>query len=133
MKVSFLKTKSATVLWDVDRMIRDYRSRRLPHKVRTMSLPDLHEQCRHVDYDVTDFPITDFPIVAFLAKKKYRVLVGEEQLCKAKKLGWHTVNCCVLTPEEHKPYIIDYDEETYLRAVAEYWESELEDEEEDEE
>ena len=133
MKVSFLKTKSATVLWDVDRMIRDYRSRRLPHKVRTMSLPDLHEQCRHVDYDVTDFPITDFPIVAFLAKKKYRVLVGEEQLCKAKKLGWHTVNCCVLTPEEHKPYIIDYDEGTYLRAVAEYWENELEDEEEDEE
>lgn len=131
MKVAFLKTKSATVLWDVDRIIRDYRSRKLPHKVRTMSIPDLLEQCTHVDYDVTEFSITDFPIVAFLAKKKYRVLAGEEQLCKAWDMGWHTINCCVLDPDEHIPYVIDYDEETYLRAVAEYWEDGL-DEENDE-
>lgn len=130
MKVAFLKTKSATVLWDVERIERDYGSRALPETVRTMSVPDLLEQCTHVDYDVSASDMTRFPIVAMLAKRKYRLLAGDEQLHKARKLGFRTVNCCVLMPEEHKKYILDYEEETYLRAVAEYWEDDPDEDDE---
>ena len=132
MKVAFIKTKSATILWDVERIKRDYASRALPETVRTMSVSDLLEQCTHVDYDVSKSDMTRFPIVAMLAKRKYRLLEGDEQLHKARKLGLRTVSCCVLKPEEHKNYIIGYDEETYLRAVAEYWEDDLDEEDDPE-
>lgn len=132
MKVAFLKTPGATILWDVERMERDLSNRTLPETFRAMSVPDLIEQCTHVDYDVSESNMGRFPIVAILARGKYRVLTGDEQLHKARKLAFRTINCCVLTPEAHKPYIIDYDEATYLRAVEEYWADEPGDDDETE-
>ena len=134
MKVAFLKTETATVLWDVERIERNYRNGTLKRTVKAMSVPDLVEQSAHVDYDFMGSDIGRLPIVVFLAKKKYRVLTGEEQLLKARALGFRNIKCCVLTAEEHKPYIIGYDEETYLRAVSEYWADEdIDDEPEEDE
>ena len=121
MKAAFLKTATATVLWDVERIERHFRDGTLKQTVKSMSVPDLVEQSAHVDYDFMAYDLNRFPIVVFLTKNKYRVLTGEEQLLKARALGFRCIKCCILTAAEHKPYIIGYDEETYLRAVSEYW------------
>lgn len=133
MKVAFVKTKSAVVLWDVDRIIRDIRVGKLMPKFRMMSVPDLREQCGYVNYDVSDCDLGNTPIVAHLAKEKYRVLVGEEQICKSGDLFIKNIRCFYLEPHEHKRYIVDYDKEVYCRAVEEYWDDTWYDEDDEEE
>lgn len=130
MKVAFLKTKSATVLWDVERIERELTDGTLSCEIRSMSVHDLIEQSPHVDYDVSSCDLRRFPIVAWLGNGKFRLLTGDEQLHKARALAFREISCCVLKPKQHKPYIIGYDEATYLQAVEEYWNYDLEDEDE---
>ena len=129
MKAAYLKTKSTFILWDVERMIRDMKSRKLVSTVRAIPIANLIDPRDGVDYDVMGCDVNTFPIVVFLAPDKYRVLTGEEQIIKARQMDCKTISCYTFQPKQHKNYIIDYDEDAYLRAIEEYWEGDLHDEE----
>lgn len=121
MRVAYLKTRGANILWDVDKMIRDMERGILVPKIEFYSAIDLMSQVPPIDYDISKVNILRFPIIALLGNGKFRMLAGEEQVARVRQLSFQTISCCELYPRQHKKYILDYDEETYLRAVSEYW------------
>ena len=125
MKVAYLITKSTVILWDVEAMRNDIETLKFSAEVRRMPVVNLMDLSRFDEAAVEPANIGIFPIVAALAPDKYCVLSGSEQIEKARRLGFIMLDCYYIKPAQQKKYILDYDEETYARAVKEYWEDEI--------
>ena len=119
--IAYLKTKSAVILWDVEAMRRDIDELRMSAEIRRMLVVNLMDLYHGKNLDVDNADISYFPIVAALSKDKYCVLEGAAQIEKARLLHFVELECFFIKPAQQKKYILDYDEETYLRAVKEYW------------
>lgn len=124
MLVGYLKTESATVLWDVDRIRRDLKAGDLSLAPSLVMLAELSTQISRDCDGKAPCDMNDLPIAVSFPKDKIRLLCGDAQICRARRLSMKHIYCYLLPPEQHKKYIIAYDEETYLRAVSEYWEGE---------
>ena len=124
MLVGYLKTESATVLWDVDRIKRDLKTGELSLAPSLVMLAELSTQASRDCDEKAPCDMGELPIAVSFPKEKIRLLCGDAQLYRARRLSMKYVYCYLLPPELHKKYIIAYDEETYLRAVSEYWEGE---------
>lgn len=125
MQVVYLKTKSAVLLWDIEALRRDVENLKFSVEVRRMLIVNIRGLYRLGNEDVMGADIGVFPIVASLSRDKYCVLSGGEQIEKAWRLGFKSIDCYYVKPAQHKKYLLDYDEEIYLRAVKEYWEDEI--------
>lgn len=125
MKIGYVKTESTAILWDLGAMERDIEARRFLAEVRRMPVVNLVGTYRFREELVEDADISVFPIVVSFTPEKYCVLSGGEQIEKARALGFWDIDCYFIKPGQQKKYIIDYDEETYLRAVEEYWADEV--------
>lgn len=124
MLVGFLKTESATILWDVDRIRRDLKMGALSLAPRLVTLSELGVQTSMNCDESAPCNMNELPVAVSFPKEKIRLLCGDAQLYRARRLSMKYIYCYVLPPELHKKYIIAYDEESYLRAVNEYWEGE---------
>lgn len=124
MLVGFLKTANATVLWDVDRIRQDLQSGALDVTPRLMAVSDLVAQTTKIRNESAPCDMNDIPIAVAFPKNKFRLLWGDAQLHKAMRMCIRNTYCYLLSPEQHKQYIIAYDEAEYLRAIGEYWEGE---------
>ena len=127
MKLSYLKTKTAVLWWNLDEIERDIERSRFVVELKRMLVVNLVGLYTLEDVDWTKVDVSIPPIVASLGADKYCVLSGGEQIEKARLLGFKTLRCFFLKPSQHKRYIIDYDEEIYRRAVSEYWEEDEDD------
>ena len=121
MKVAYLKTKSAVILWNLAAIEHEMDMHRSSFKVQRMPVVNLLGLYRLGDVDWSGVNLGVLPIVAVFSKDKYCVLSGGEQIEKAKMLGFWDINCYVLTPSQHKKHILDYSEEAYQCALSEYW------------
>lgn len=134
MKIGYLNTKTATILWDLGRLEKDIEMRRLSTERRCFPVVDLIGQCLVLEADALLCDVSILPIVFSFAPDKYRVMTGREQVRKARLLGFRELPCHFIKPGQHKRYIIDYDEASYLRAVEEYsnwdedWDEDLDEE-----
>lgn len=129
MKLSYLKTKTAVLLWELGKIEQDIEARRFSFEQKRMLVVNLMGLYRINDVDWTQVDLSVPPIVAALDSNKYCVLSGGEQIEKARLLGFRELRCFYLKPSQHKRYIVDYDEDIYRRAVSEYWEEDEEIEE----
>lgn len=125
MKVGYLKTKSAVILWDLGALELDIESGRISVEVRRMPVVNIAGLCRFDPELVEKVDISVFPLVVSFTPEKYCVLSGGEQIEKARALHFWDLDCYFLKPSQHKKYILDYDEATYQCAVNEYWDGEV--------
>ena len=125
MKTSYLKTKNVVLLWNLSAIEADIDACRFAFRIKRIPLVNLVGLFRVENEEWMRANIGIPPLVASLAKDKYCVLFGGEQIEKARALGFKHLDCYFLTPSQHKKYILDYNEERYQRAVSEYWEDEV--------
>lgn len=107
-----------SIMWDIEKIIKDQR------------LFEMKEY--DVGYLATNNPFygnheyvmcTDISqplIVVQLTENTYKLIDGNHRLQKALKMGIEKINAYCLSFEEHRNYIVDYNEETY-RIVVEHW------------
>lgn len=64
--------------------------------------------------------ITKPLIIVNLTKNVDKLIHGNHRLQKASKLGIKRIEAYFLSFEEHRDYIVDYNEETYCKIVS-HW------------
>lgn len=65
--------------------------------------------------------ITQPLIVINLTENVEKLIDGNHRLQKALKLGVKKITAYILSFEEHRNYIVDYDEHIYFKVVS-HWE-----------
>ena len=125
MKLTYLKTKHYTLLWNLSAIEKDIAERRYAFKIKRMPVVNILGIYYLGKVDWTTVNIGVHPIVAELAKDKYFVMSGGEQIEKAHFLGMRDIYCYYLTPSQQMRYLINHDEKDYRRAVSEYWKDEV--------
>ncbi len=120
MELTYLRTPSATIAWDIERMSKDIYDGKCKYILKPMPIVNLIIYCDlYPVEDVYACDICDFPVVIMLGGGKYHVAKGMRQILKARKLHFWDLECYVVDARTQKRYIINYDKEIYKHALRE--------------
>ena len=104
-----------SVMWDIEKILAD------KHLLTIKQYDVGYLAANNLFYgDINYAMLTDVTqplIVVKLTKNIDKLIDGNHRLQKALKLGIKTLPAYCLSFEEHRNYIVDYDEETYCKVV----------------
>lgn len=111
-------TISGKKIWDVEKIQKDI-SQYVIKEYNTFQLLEENPFYGNEQYAMsTDISIP--LIVVELKKGKEKLIDGNHRLFKANKSGHKTIAAHYLSEEEHKKYIVEYDEKLYEKIVEEF-------------
>lgn len=107
-----------SVIWDIEKLLKDkgkFRMREYDVKCLALNNP-FHGNEEYV----MNTDITQSLIIVNLTENVDKLIDGNHRLQKALKLGVEKINAYFLSFEEHRDYIVDYDEVIY-HEVVNHW------------
>lgn len=111
-------TISGNIMWDIEKIKKDI-SQYVIKEYHTFELIEENPFYGNEQYAMsTDISIP--LIVVELKKGKRKLIDGNHRLFKANKLGHKTIAAYYLSEEQHKKYIVEYDEKLYKKIVEEF-------------
>jgi len=109
---------SGNIMWDIEKIKKDI-SQYVIKEYNAFELfkenPFYGNEQYAMDTDIS-VPL----IVVELKKGKEKLIDGNHRLFKANKLGYKTISAHYLSENEHKKYIVEYDEKLYKKIVEEF-------------
>ena len=107
-----------SVIWDIEKLLKDigkFRIKSFDVKHLVLNNPFHGSEEYAMAADITQ-PL----IVVSLTENTDKLIDGNHRLHKAAALGIEKIDAYFLSFEEHRDYIVDFNEEKYHR-VAEHW------------
>ena len=107
-----------SIMWDIEKLLRDIKKFRIKtFDVENLALNNPFHGNR--EYAMTT-DITQPLIIVNLTDNIDKLIDGNHRLQKALKLGIATIDAYYLSFEEHRDYIIDFNENIYHHVVS-HW------------
>ena len=108
-----------SIMWDIEKLLKDIEKFRIKSfDVKHLALNNPFHG--NEEYAMTT-DITQPLIIVNLTENIDKLIDGNHRLQKALKLGAATIDAYYLSFEEHRNYIIDFDEDIYHHIVT-HWE-----------
>ena len=106
------------ITWNITEILKDIGEKDLP--VYDYSVEDLcacNDFTGDAEYAMSN--VNDEPCVIAKLNEYTEILIdGNHRLYKAKQSGMSKISCYVLPVEFHKKFIVDYNEEIYVKVAA---------------
>ena len=109
-----------SIMWDIEKLLRDIKKFRIKtFDVENLALNNpFHGNREYAMTMTTD--ITQPLIIVNLTDNIDKLIDGNHRLQKALKLGIATIDAYYLSFEEHRDYIVDFNENIYHHVVS-HW------------